>query len=717
MRLFGDSRPEAHEPTWLRRILFLRESFAVVDLPFSGRDNAHPVHQPRSPGRRRRPRAPTGPSRASRRRRLVAPILVAALLILAGVLAIGGGGGGGSKSGSAARIKEVVVARTSPDRLPAPISAEAVVASKEGPLIVGGLDSSSNSASGVFLLEPGSGEVSEVGTLTGPLHDAAATLLGDRALVFGGGTEASTDAVQALAAPGGIVAPATSAQAVGQLPTVRSDLSAATVGGTAYVLGGYDGTTPIDSILATRDGSTFTEVGHLPEPARYMAVASLDGRIYAVGGETASGSASDAIREIDPKAKTARIVAHLPTPVSHASSVALDGGIFVIGGEDAGSPTARIWRYAPGGRSITPAGSLPQPTSGAAAATVGSSAYLIGGTGAGEEALDTVVTLTAKRRRVPAKKRTKAGRPAIFSGRLMIADRGNDRIVVVNNRKQVVWRFPSKAHPAPPGGFYFPDDAFFIHRGHGIISNEEQDERIVQLAYPSGRLLWSYGHPGLTGSEPGYLHEPDDAYLLKNGDVTVADAQNCRVLRISPAKKVVHAFGDPSGCFHEPPTYLGSPNGDTPLANGDMLVSEVNGSYVDELTPAGKVVWSVQLPISYPSDPQQLGPDRYLVVDYADPGAIYKFDRAGHLLWSYRPESGPGRLNHPSLAERLPGGWIAVNDDYRHRVVIIDPKTKRIVWQYGVTGHPGKGPDHLRIPDGFDLLAPNGTTPTHPFTG
>jgi len=36
-------------------------------------------------------------------------------------------------------------------------------------------------------------------------------------------------------------------------------------------------------------------------------------------------------------------------------------------------------------------------------------------------------------------------------------------------------------------------------------------------------------------------------------------------------------------------------------------------------------------------------------------------------------------LDHPSLAERLPNGLIGVNDDYRHRVVLIDPKTKRIV--------------------------------------
>ena len=118
----------------------------------------------------------------------------------------------------------------------------------------------------------------------------------------------------------------------------------------------------------------------------------------------------------------------------------------------------------------------------------------------------------------------------------------------------------------------------------------------------------------------------------------------------------------------------------------------MNGSYIDEITRPGKLVWSVQLPISYPSDPQQLGPDRYLVADYATPGGIYEFNRAGKILWSYHPSSGNGMLNHPSLAERLPSGLIAANDDYRDRVVIIDPRTKKIVWQYGRTGSPGRGP-------------------------
>ena len=103
-------------------------------------------------------------------------------------------------------------------------------------------------------------------------------------------------------------------------------------------------------------------------------------------------------------------------------------------------------------------------------------------------------------------------------------------------------------------------------------------------------------------------------------------------------------------------------------------MSKVNGSYVDELTRGGHLVWSAHLPIAYPSDPQQLGPDRYLVADYARPGGVYEFNRAGRILWSYHPASGAGMLDHPSLAERFPGGLIAVTDDYRDRVVLIDPQ-------------------------------------------
>jgi outer membrane protein assembly factor BamB len=282
----------------------------------------------------------------------------------------------------------------------------------------------------------------------------------------------------------------------------------------------------------------------------------------------------------------------------------------------------------------------------------------------------------------------------------------------------VVWRYPSSSTAKDPLSFYFPDDAFFIHHGTAIISNQEENETIIELAYPSGKIIWSYGHPKQTGTATGYLHEPDDAYLLKNGQITVADAQNCRVLVINPNGTVAHQIGTDGLCVHNPPSSMGSPNGDTPLTDGNLLVSEINGSWVSEYTPTGKLAWTVHLPvISYPSDPQQIGPDKYLIADYSQPGQIVEFNRQGKILYRYHPSSGSGELNHPSLVEMLPSGVFMANDDYYDRMVAIDPASGALVWQYGVTGRPGSGPGQLNVPDGFDLLLPNGTTPTHPATG
>lgn len=667
---------------------------------------------------------------ARRRLALAAAALGAAALVVA-LVRLGGQGSGTTSSQATAtgstHLK--LSAHLMKNDLTAPVSGEAAVGAGGRVWIIGGLDAAGASSSGVYSMDPRSGSLSPIGALPQPLHDAAAAGTAQGALVVGGGSTTSTDRVEQ-------VSPSGDARSVGRLPTPRSDLVAATLGDRTYVLGGYDGQTLDPSILETGDGKSFKSIANLPTPVRYPAVAVAGDAIYLFGGETSAGHSTDAIQEVLPAAGTARVVGHLPAPLDHASAVSLDGRIYVLGGTAGGAATDRILSFDPSTRTVATAGTLPGPVSNAAAATVGGSGYLVGGLGKSGSPLNSVVRVTL--RQVPATQppvtsttsttststtststtttQATTAQSPVFDGHLLIADRGNNRLLVVNARKHVLWRYPGPGRPAPPGGFYFPDDAFFTHGGTGIISNEEQDERVVQISYPAGKVTWSYGHAGVIGSSPGYLHEPDDAYLLKDGTVTVADAQNCRVLIIHPGHHTSQ-IGTAGDCVHDPPHTLTAPNGDTPLANGDLLVSEVNGSYIDEFTRAGHLVWSTQLPIAYPSDPQQLGPNRYLVADYTSPGGIYEFNRSGKILWAYHPRSGHGMLDHPSLAERLPNGLIAANDDYRDRVVIINPLTRRIVWQYGRTDSPGTGPGRLNTPDGFDLLAPDGTTPTHPYTG
>ena len=59
-----------------------------------------------------------------------------------------------------------------------------------------------------------------------------------------------------------------------------------------------------------------------------------------------------------------------------------------------------------------------------------------------------------------------------------------------------------------------------------------------------------------------------------------------------------------------------------------------------------------------------------------------------------------------SLAEVLPNGMVIANDDSNHHVIVVDPKTNRIVWQYGKTGKKGREPGRLNTPDGLDLAPP-----------
>src|SRR5579884_1287528 len=285
-------------------------------------------------------------------------------------------------------------------------------------------------------------------------------------------------------------------------------------------------------------------------------------------------------------------------------------------------------------------------------------------------------------------------------GYLMIADRDNNRIIIVNPAGRIVWRFPPHGGSALLG----PDDAFVSPDGREISINQEFNETIAIVSLSRHpRVLWRFGHAAAQGSAYGYLAHPDDAYLLPDGEIQVADIINCRILWINRAKRIVRSMGSAGECVHDPPRALSDPNGDTPLPDGGVLVTEIGG-WVDRFSRSGRLLWSIRTPTDYPTDAQLLPGGNVLVAGYNTPGRIDILTPRGNIVWSYDPVSGPGALQQPSLAVMLPNGMIAATDDWNNRVVVIDPKTKRIVWQYGHDGVAGSAPGYLRKPDGLDLL-------------
>src|SRR5436309_2676124 len=81
-----------------------------------------------------------------------------------------------------------------------------------------------------------------------------------------------------------------------------------------------------------------------------------------------------------------------------------------------------------------------------------------------------------------------------------------------------------------------------------------------------------------------------------------------------------------------PPHGFASPNGDTPLPDGGLLVTEIGPpGWIDHLSREGTLVWSMRSPISYPSDAQLLPNGRILVVGFTDPGRIVEMTRSGRI--------------------------------------------------------------------------------------
>jgi DNA-binding beta-propeller fold protein YncE len=297
--------------------------------------------------------------------------------------------------------------------------------------------------------------------------------------------------------------------------------------------------------------------------------------------------------------------------------------------------------------------------------------------------------------------------PSALPGPILVADRGNNRLIEVDPQGHVIWEFPRTGDLAAGETFRVPDDAFFTPDGKQIVATQEDDFVVTLIDIATHKIVWRYGTPGTSGAGANQLWNPDDAIMLRDGHIIVSDIKNCRVLLLTPGTQTpLQQLGRTGHCSHRPGTRFSSPNGAFPQNGGRFLVTEIGGDWITSMGLDGVVSWSTHAPgVAYPSDTNQIGPDRYLTVDYSQPGKIVEFDHTGRLVWQYAP-TGADRLDKPSLAEPLPNGDILATDDDNNRVIVVDPTTNKIVWQYGHTGIAGQQAGYLSDPDGADVAPP-----------
>jgi outer membrane protein assembly factor BamB len=301
--------------------------------------------------------------------------------------------------------------------------------------------------------------------------------------------------------------------------------------------------------------------------------------------------------------------------------------------------------------------------------------------------------------------------PSVLPGPLLIADGGGNRVLIIDPNGRNMWQFPRPGDLAAGQTFKSPEVAWFSPDGKQVLTASEDHSVLSVIDIATHKIVYTYGKADAPGSGPNQLNGPDGALMLPSRDLLVPDAANCRIIMIPAGGHATSGqLGQTGTCVHNPPQTFGDPSGLFPMANGNFVVTEGNGHWVSEMTVAGKIAWSVQVPnVSFIYGTSEVAPDQYLTVDQDLPGQVLTFDQTGRVLWRYAP-TGDASLNKPSMAIALPNGDILVGDRGNHRLMVVDPRTNFIMWQYGHTKVAGSGIGFLNGPTGMDLYPPYSMT-------
>lgn len=169
------------------------------------------------------------------------------------------------------------------------------------------------------------------------------------------------------------------------MPRPRSEVGAAAIDGTIYVVGGFGGEAFLDCYNAAT-GSWSVGVD-LPVGVHHPGVTALDGLVYVAGGYAADGG-TGAVWAYDPATDSWSERAPLPTPRGALGLVALDGRLYTVGGalETLGGPVSdAVEVYDPATDNWESLPGLPTPREHLAVVAGDGRVYAVGGRAGGDE--------------------------------------------------------------------------------------------------------------------------------------------------------------------------------------------------------------------------------------------------------------------------------------------------------------------------------------------
>lgn len=264
--------------------------------------------------------------------------------------------------------------------------------------------------------------------------------------------------------------------------------------------------------------------------------------------------------------------------------------------------------------------------------------------------------------------------------RVLAADKG--KVTIVDASGKVEWEFANKAECHDL--WLLPNGNVLLALGHATIGEVSPDKKIV----------WKYEakpKAGYSGRVEVHAFQ-----RLRDGNTMVAESGNRRVVEVDPNGTIVKEIPLTVDKPH--------PHRDTRMArkldNGHYLVCHEADGAIREYDGAGKVVWEYKLDLgSRPASPghgpeghgtEVFGairlPDGNTLIAGGNNNRILEVSPAGKIVWSIRHDELPGiRFAWMTTLHRLPNGNTIIGNCHAgptNPQLIEVTRDKKVVWTF-----------------------------------
>ncbi len=164
----------------------------------------------------------------------------------------------------------------------------------------------------------------------------------------------------------------------------------------------------------------------------------------------------------------------------------------------------------------------------------------------------------------------------------------DNRVILVNAHGRIVWQYGmAGVTGAGPNQLNTPVHSLFLssfpgHPGFHVMITDQGNQRVI-VVNRRQQIVWQYGTTGVAGNAANQLSNPNSAELLENGHVLIADENNNRAIEVTTGTlEVVATFtigGTASGVAFA-----------SRLANGDTLITDSNNNRIVEVDPNDNIV-------------------------------------------------------------------------------------------------------------------------------